>query len=205
MNETVTPRSVNSEEQLRNRVSNSGLDLVKISLSLKLLNSPESLTALDKKFLSAWRESLISGKALAVSDDVKAFTLKHLSKRDLKSLSELFKFTWDESFSNFALSDFTFELCQILNDGYVKHVEELLISNGSQPLEDKSFSTNNHKKYLLDMIEISGWQIGNKWSPSEIENIVNLVCVGRIDDADKEYGQGLKNGKYRQSLKEFIE
>ena len=154
---TKTTRSVESEEELMNRVSNSGLDLVKISVSLKLLNSPESLTSLDKEFLLAWRNSLQTGTELAVPEDIKNITMKKLSKRDLEILNERFKFSWDESFGSFALSEFTFELCEILNSSFVKHTQDLLLSNGKAALEDTSFATNNHKKYLLDIVEISGW------------------------------------------------
>jgi hypothetical protein len=112
---------------------------VKISLSLKVLNNPLSLTELDKKFLSLWKDSIISGKELKLPESIKTLTFKSLSKMDLKNLSENFKFSYERSFSNFALSEFSFELCQILNDGFVNHTEQLLISGGLQPLRDTTF------------------------------------------------------------------
>jgi hypothetical protein len=195
---------VQSQNELDSLVKSSPLDLAKLSVSLKLLNSPESLTQTDKKFLKAWKYNLDNKQSFKISDTASNIKFKDLSSRDCKVLEENFGFRLDGSFSQYSTVDLSFELTRILNRDILKLVENLLRFGGEQGLSDQGRQTNNYKKYLMDKVEANAWQIGNKWTDLEIEDLVNLVCVGRVDDTDNEYGTGLQNGKYRQSLKEFI-
>ena len=202
------PESINAlsnPTELTNLVQSAPLNFIKLSVSLKLLNTPESLTALDKKFLQAWKTSLEGGEQLQAPVEARKLKFKQLSARDKQILEEGFGFVQNQTFANFGVADLSFELLNVLNNSIVQPMESLLHNSGEANLSDTGMDTNNYKKFLLDRMETCGWQIGNKWSESEIEDVINLACVSRVDDSDEEYGTGIQNGKYRQSLREFID